>query len=78
MVPFPPETIHIFLNVTGMLWSLPVMVQLILGGEARGAGRTREAVHSLVVVQTAHLHRATIHTIRQTFQTPLTDIVLTC
>lgn len=59
-----------------MLWSLLVMVQLILCNEAGGAGRTWETVHSLVVVQSAHLQTSTVHTVRQTFQIPRLDFVL--
>lgn len=46
-----------------MLWSLLVMVKLILGNEAGGTGRAGETVHSLVDVQSTHLHRVTIHTV---------------
>lgn len=45
------------------------MVKLILCNEAGGAGRTRETVHSLVVVQSAHLQRETSHTVRQNIST---------
>lgn len=48
-----------------MSQSLLVMVKLILCGEPGGAGRTREAVDSLVVVQTANLRGATMQTMSQ-------------